>query len=196
MYPKDTTLTCIPASAESAPNNSTIQPRSWCTLRSLVSSTTSASALSGSSISRSRSMLSSRVAPAIGCRRLVPPYRRTSTSVEASRNSTRTRCAVAAKRVERRSDLLLVVAAADHERRSVVRSSRVRDELCQLRDQDGRNVVDDEPAEILEMVGRLRTASPRQPRDHYEIAHGPLQRYRRSSSRHGVVNQSREPVAA
>ena len=74
--------------------------------------------------------------------------------------------------LERWADLLVVVAAAHDQRGAVVGAAGVGDQLGELRDQRGRHVVDNEPAEILEMVGRLRAARPGQARDDDEIAHG------------------------
>ena len=48
-------------------------------------------------------------------------------------------------------------------------------QLDDLRDELGGQVVDHEPAEVLEVVGGLRPARARQPRDDDELAHGAAQ---------------------
>ena len=136
-------------------NSSMIRSRSWWTLRSLVSTTMSASAFSGSSICRSRSMLSSSVAAADGWRRLralVAADEHVGRRVEEQHTDPLCRRR-AARRA--RADLLLVVAAADDQRRPVVGAPGTATSSVTL-DQGGRQVVDDEPAEVLEVVGRLR----------------------------------------
>ena len=63
-------------------------------------------------------------------------------------------------------------------RRSIVDAGRAG-QLDHLLDERGRQVVDDEPAEVLEVVGRLRAARPRQPGDHDDVGHR-CSGYRRS----------------
>ena len=92
------------------------------------------------------------------------------------------------QRLERGADLLLVVAAAHHQRGPLVGAAGVRDQLGELRDQRGRHVVDHEPPEVFEMVGGLRAPGARQPRDHNELTHAVFSAT--NSSRRGMVAAS------
>jgi hypothetical protein len=101
-----------------------------------------------------------------------------------------------AQRIDGRPDLLLVVAAADDERRPIVGASWICHQFRELWDQNGRHVVDHEPAEIFQMIRCLRAARPRQPRDHHEIAHDWTPKYRCDVVIDGFVNRQRAPGAA
>ena len=63
--------------------------------------------------------------------------------------------------------------AADHERHPLYAGPGAVHHLDHLHDQAGRQVVDDEPAHVLEGRRRRRTAGAGHPRDHHELAHRP-----------------------
>src|SRR5207249_411842 len=72
--------------------------------------------------------------------------------------------------VEGRCQLVEVGARADDERDPLGLRARALDEVGDLADQRRRQVVDDEPAEVLERVGRLAATRARQPGDDQELA--------------------------
>jgi hypothetical protein len=68
-------------------------------------------------------------------------------------------------------DLVLVGARADDQRHPPDRRARHLRQLDDLGDQAGRQVVDDEPAEVLEVVGRHAAPGAGQAGDDDELAH-------------------------
>ena len=67
----------------------------------------------------------------------------------------------------------VAAAAADDQRDPLDARPGPVDHLDHLHDQAGRQVVDDEPAQVLEGRRRGRTARARHPRHHHELAHRP-----------------------
>ena len=122
-------------------------------------------------ISRSLRMPSTtRSAGASGCRRRVASYRFTRSSSGPPGRRSGTRCALdpaprAPSRARRRTR---------RPRASTTMATRAGRpggrELGHLRQQRGRQVVDDEVAEVLERLGRLRAAGAGHARDHREVA--------------------------
>src|SRR5687768_3281017 len=68
---------------------------------------------------------------------------------------------------------MLATAAAHDERDPLSLRPRPVRQLAHLPDERGRQVVDHEPPEVLERVGRGRTPRARQPRDDEELTHSP-----------------------
>ena len=84
----------------------------------------------------------------------------------------RRRHALALERREGREHLVVVRPGAHHQHDpGDARTPATTASSDDLRDERGRQVVDDEPAEVLEDVGRLRPPRPRQPGDHDELVH-------------------------
>ena len=74
---------------------------------------------------------------------------------------------------QRGQDLVLVVPGADDERHPVDLRPRGLGQLDHLGHQLGRQVVDHEPAEVLQVVGRQAAAGPGEARDDDELFHLP-----------------------
>ena len=157
---------CRP-SASSSPNRSRMRSRSWWTLRSVVSTTTSASAFTGSSSSRSpldglgRGCSSAaRAGGGGGCSRSGGPAPRCWPRGRAMPHP-------GARRPQRRRGPAAPRRGTGRCRRRAPTRSMVelgaRGQLGHLRDERGRQVVDHEPAEVLEVVRGLRRPAPDRP---------------------------------
>ena len=79
-------------------------------------------------------------------------------------------------------DLGQVAAGADDEGHAFGRRAGRLGQVGHLHDQRRRQVVDDEPAEVLERVGRLRRTCAGEPGDDQEVDHVTNPGYRRASS--------------
>ncbi len=80
--------------------------------------------------------------------------------------------ALAAERLEGGQHLVVVGAGADHEDDLGDAGAGRLSQLRHLGHERRREVVDDEPAQVLEDVRRLRAAGTGQPGDDHEVAHG------------------------
>ena len=131
----------------------------------------------GSSSRRSSAMDSTTPRAACGWRRRVPSNRRTSTSSAASRKRTRTRLRPElVERVERSASTSSTGAApapADHEGHPLDLGPGPSTSSDHLRDQRRRHVVDDEPAEVLEVAAGRGPPGAGHARHHQVLAHRP-----------------------
>src|SRR5438874_3397252 len=106
-----------------------------------------------------------------------------------------------AELVERGCELLEVGAGANRQRDPLGRGARRLHELGHLGDEGRGKVVDDEAAQVLERVGRLRSSCTRETGDDDELAHvrlripTPPTFSARRNSRRGIVAASRYSAA-
>ena len=139
-----------------------------------------------------------RVAPP---RALVAAHQHVVGGVEEDDPHPRARSAAArrARRAGRRSTPgpVLAAAAADDQRHPLDPRAGPVHQLDHLRDQRGRQVVDDEPAQVLEGRRRRRAARPRHPRHHERIRSSPPQpcaRRRRRPDRRRRAARARQEL--
>jgi hypothetical protein len=78
---------------------------------------------------------------------------------------------VAPQRLQDAGDLPEVPAPTDDQRHPLYLRPGQVDHFGHLLDQDGRQVVDHEPAQVLERIGGGGASRPRHPRHHQELAH-------------------------
>ena len=155
LKPKD--MTVARSSGSSSPANwASILARSSCTLRLEVSITRSASPRSSRSRSRSAAMPSTmRPSPWRGCGRRTDSKRRTRASSEDSRKTIRRVTLLGVQVGEGLAEVVEEPPAADvdddGDPRHVALGAGA--ELHHGGDQRGRQVVDDEPAEVLQTLG-------------------------------------------